>query len=318
MAILLNNHGYDNSQWQLEFSKQLPEMPLFVYPDTQQHLNRDQINYAVVWDHPKGDLQHYKNLKAIFSLGAGMEHLLFDEDLPDLPLVPLLDPIVAEDMANYALYWVMNIHRGYDTYRQQQTNQIWQALDNKPSSECRISVLGLGRIGQKIVDTIDHVGYRVSAWDFKEKTLASHLKHSVKTYSGISELYASIQNADIVINCLASNEKTHGIINADFLSQMSKHSTLINVSRGAIINEPDLLDALNHDGINRAVLDVFCQEPSPQNHPLWNHPKVTITPHISGSTYARSAASVIVNNIKRMENGKMPEGIYDRNRGLAS
>jgi len=65
-------------------------------------------------------------------------------------------------------------------------------------------------------------------------------------------------------------------------------------------------------------LDVFCQEPLPQNHPLWNHPKVTITPHISGSTYARSAASVIVNNIKRMENGKMPEGIYDRNRGLAS
>lgn len=309
MAILLNNHGYDNHHWHQEFIKQLPEVPVYVYPDTHP----ENINYAVVWDHPKGDLQHYKNLRAIFSLGAGMEHLLGDKSLPDIPLVPLLDPIVAEDMANYALYWVMNEHRGYDTYRQQQTQKIWQPLEKKQGNQYNVTVLGLGRIGQKIVETINGAGYNVSAWDFKQKTLSEPLNH-VSTYAGISELYESIKNADSVICCLAASDKTLGLINADFLSQMRSDATLINVSRGVVVNEADLLDALNYGGIKGAVLDVVCEEPLAQDHSLWHHPKVTITPHISGSTYARSAAGVIVNNIKRMEKGEMPIGIYDRNR----
>jgi len=310
MAILLNNHGYDNATWKQEFAQQLPEIPLYVYPDLLKKTDRDRINYAVVWDHPKGDLQGYKNLQAIFSLGAGMEHLLEDTSLPDIPLVPLLDPIVAEDMANYALYWVMNAHRHYDDYHQQQAQQIWKPLEIKSGKEFNVTVLGLGRIGQKLVDNIHHAGFAVTAWDFKKKVFTSN----IQTYAGISKLYQSIKNADVVINCLPFNAKTNGLINADFLSQMTKQSTFINISRGAVVDEADLLDALNHDAIKSAVLDVVCKEPLPQQNPLWHHPKVTITPHISGATYARNAASVIVKNIIRMENGKMPEGVFDRHR----
>ncbi len=318
MAILLNNNGYDNTTWQHELSLQLPSMPIYSYPILGQETDIDAVNYALVWDHPKGDLRRYKNLRAIFSLGAGMEHLLSDENLPDVPLVPLLDPIVAEDMANYALFWVMNCHRQYDNYRNQQSNEIWQALEIKPSSEFKVTVLGLGRIGQKLTETIQGSGYQVSAWDFKQKMLTQDFIQNIKMYAGISELYRSIEGADVVINCLPSNDKTRCLINADFLTQMSAESTIVNVSRGAVIDEQDLLDALNHKVIKSAVLDVFSIEPLPSKHELWQHPKVTITPHISGATYARSGVSVIVKNIKRMESGEIPEGVFDRNRGFKS
>lgn len=315
MAILLNNNGYENTDWYLQLSQQLPEIPIQIYPKITEP---ESIQYAAVWDHPIGDLQRYKNLRAIFSLGAGMEHLLDDESLPEVPLIPLLDPVVAEDMANYALYWVMNCHRQYDEYRHLQSNKIWQAIPIKPSSEFKVTVIGLGRIGKKLVETILGSGYQVKGWDFKLKTLTQKFTENVYIHAGISELYSSIRDADVVINCLPINAKTKGLINADFLSQMPAESTLINISRGAVIDEQDLLNALNHNAIKAAVLDVFSAEPLPAEHELWQHPKVTITPHISGATYARSGASVIVNNIKRMENGEMPEGVFDRNRGLSN
>ena len=103
------------------------------------------------------------------------------------------------------------------------------------------------------------------------------------------------------------------MINADFpISNDKPESTLINVSRGAVIDEADLLDALNHNQLKAAVLDVFCHEPLALRQSIMATPKSDVTPHISGATYARSAASVIVNNINRMENGEMPEGIFDR------
>lgn len=312
MAILLNNNGYGNVDWQQQFSLQLPDMPVHVYPSIS---NKNDIRYAVVWDHPKGDLKGYQNLKAIFSLGAGMEHLLNDGNLPDVPLVPLLDPVVAVDMANYALFWVMNSHRQYSVYREQQTNQIWKSIEVKPASDFKVTVLGLGRIAQKLLQTITHAGYSASAWDFKQKELTQNYLKSIKKYGGVSELYTSINNADVVINCLPFNQRTKSLINTDFLAQMMPQATFINISRGAVVNEQDLFDALNNETIKSAVLDVTQVEPLSPENPLWNHPKITITPHISGATYARSGASVIVNNIKRIENGEMPEGVFDLNRG---
>jgi len=312
MAILLNNNGYGNDHWQQQIRRQLPSMPMHVYPEVP---DLESVHYALVWDHPKGDLLNYPNLRAVFSLGAGMEHLLTDENLPEVPLVPLLDPIVAEDMSNYGLYWVMHFHRRYAEYKAQQSQQIWQSLNIKLNSEFKVTILGLGRIAQQLAETVQGAGYQVDAWDFKAKTFLSGRMQNINIHAGISELYKSIQDRDVVINCLPINDKTEGLINADFLSQLSAHTSLVNISRGAVTNEADLLDSLNHGAINHAVLDVVNHEPLNQTHPFWDHSRVTITPHISGSTYARSGAKVIVKNIELMENGEMPEGIYDRRRG---
>ena len=117
------------------------------------------------------------------------------------------------------------------------------------------------------------------------------------------------------IGTLALNKNSHQLIDAKFLAQMKSNSSIINISRGGIIDEDGLLTSLNTDRLSRAVLDVFAVEPLPEGHALWTHPKVRITPHMSGPTHAQSAARVIVENIQRMENGQQPEPIFDRSRG---
>ena len=308
MAILLNNSGSDNGQWQQALAELLPDMPVYTYPDIP---NPDEIKYALVWNHPKGDLQHYKNLRCVLSLGAGMEHLMNDPDLPDVPMASLGDTAMSRDMANYALYWLMDTHRNYDYYRTQQQAQNWERITSTITNEYSVLVLGLGRIATLVAQTIQQAGFEVKAWDFKAKQA-----DSLDTYSGDEALDSLLPKADVVISCLALNKHSRQLISTDFFSKMSDNSAIINISRGDIIDEAALLAALNSNRLSRAVLDVFAIEPLPKSHQLWTHPKVRATPHMSGPTYARSAAKVIIGNIQRMENGQLPAPIFDRSRGL--
>ena len=307
MAILLNNSGPDNSKWEIALAELLPDMPVYTYPDIP---NPDEIKYALVWNHPQGDLQNYKNLRCILSLAAGMEHLMNDPNLPDVPMVSLGDPAMSRDMANYALYWVMDIHRNYDQYREQQEKQHWKRIETPMTSDYSVLVLGLGRIATLVAQTIQQAGFDTKAWDFKAKNA-----EGVDTYSGETALSDLLPKADVVISCLALNKNSHRLIDSAFLAQMKPSSSIINISRGGIINEEALLTALNTDHLSRAVLDVFAVEPLPEGHELWSHPKVRATPHMSGPTHVKSAAKVIVGNIQRMENGQQPEPIFDRSRG---
>lgn len=308
MAILLNNSGSDNNQWQTALAELLPDMPVYTYPDIP---NPDEIQYALVWNHPRGDLRNYKNLRCVLSLAAGMEHLMKDPNLPDVPLVSLGDPEMSRDMANYALYWVMDIHRNYDYYRAQQITQGWDRVETALTGNFSVLVLGLGRIATLVSQTTQQAGFEVNAWDFKAKTA-----EGINTHAGEASLDKLLAKADVVISCLALNKNSRALIDAEFLAKMKPDSAIINVSRGAIIDEAALLVSLNTDQLSRAVLDVFTAEPLPKDNPLWIHPKVRVTPHMSGPTNARSAAKVIVENIKRMENGQPPEPIFDRSRGL--
>ena len=307
MAILLNNYGSDNGQWQEALAELLPAMPVYTYPDIP---DPDAIKYALVWNHPKGDLQTYKNLRCILSLAAGMEHLMNDPELPDVPMVSLGDPAMSRDMANYALYWLMDIHRNFDHYREQQANKNWLRIDTTITDEYKVLVLGLGRIATLVSQTIKQAGFDMKAWDFKEKQV-----EGIDSYAGEEALKSLLPEADVIISCLALNERSQQLIDNDFLQQVKKGASIINISRGGIIDEAALLDSLDSDHLHRAVLDVVAVEPLPESHVFWTHPKVRITPHMSGPTYARSAAKVIIANITRMEDGQAPQPIFDRNRG---
>jgi len=307
MAILLNNSASDISKWQVALAELLPDMPVYTYPDIP---NPDAIHYALVWNHPQGDLRRYKNLRCILSLAAGMEHLMNDPDLPDVPMVSLGDPAMSRDMANYALYWIIDIHRNYDFYREQQCQQNWAKLAACSTDEFKVLVLGLGRIATLVAQTIQHAGFDVKAWDFKPKQA-----DDLDTYSGTGSLKTLLPEANVVISCLALNKNSKQLINREFFNHMADGSSIINISRGGIIDEDALLESLDNDRLSRAVLDVFAVEPLPKDHVLWTHPKVRVTPHMSGPTHARSAAKIVIKNIQRMENGQPPEPIFDRSRG---
>lgn len=309
MAILLNNNSASgNTAWQQALATQLPEMPVYTYPNIP---DPEAIKYALVWNHPVGDLSRYPNLRSILSLGAGMEHLTKDRDLPDVPLVSLGDPAMSREMANYALYWVMNAHRHYDQYRCQQRNQYWQPLDVIPPESFNVLVLGLGRIAQDVARTVQQAGFGVKAWDFKAKAI-----DGIDSYHGSEALPDLLKPVDVVICCLAVNSRSLQLINGAFLKQMPRKSYLVNISRGAIIDEDALLSALDKLQISGATLDVMSVEPLPKAHRLWRHSRVSMTPHIAGPTVPETAVKVIAANIRRMESGQLPEPIFDRSRGL--
>lgn len=302
MAILFNNNGQDGREWIDALGYFLPNMPIYQYPDFPSN---DSIEYAVVWNHPKGELAKYPNLKAVLNLGAGTDWLEADGNLPKVPIVRLLDPAVGIDMAHYVLYWVMHCHRGYGQYKQQQQQKDWSRFQVETVENYCVTILGLGLIGEFISRKIADNGYKVQAWNRSQKSLSN-----IDCYSDKQGLKTALARTDVLVNCLPHNALTDKLLNHDVLSELPKGAHLINVSRGGVIDDAALIALLSNDHLASAVLDAFTQEPLPQESPLWNHPKITVTPHMSGATYPNTSAKVIADNIKRIERGEMPSPIY--------
>lgn len=307
MSILLNNNGYSNKMWQDALKTVLPEKALFTYPDIEDiHTVREKIEYALVWNHPRGDLVKYPNLKGVLLLGAGTEALDQEPELPNVPIVRLIDPEVIKDMSLYALYWVIHFQRLLDIYSNQQQQHHWQRHETPATQDYTITVLGLGAVGRTVAQRLLDNGYHVIGWDKELQRV-----DGMRCYDH-EKLHQAVDHSHAVINCLPLNRHTKHLIDTEFLSFMPKDSVLINISRGGIINHHDLLKSLDQEHLKATILDVFDQEPLPSDSPLWDHPKVTVTPHISGATYARSAAKVIAKNIARIESGETPFPLYTR------
>lgn len=305
MAILLNNAGYENEVWAHALTELLPDTPVYEFPNIP---DATAIKYAVIWGHPHGDLANYPNLRAVLVLGAGTDHLDTDPALSDgrLPIVRLIDPDVNTDMAQYALYWTLHFHRGYTRYGEQQAKREWVRFKVARAQNWRVTVLGLGRIGEFIVQQISAVGYAAQAWNRSVREI-----DGVKVFNGNDTLSIALANTDVLVNCLPLNNDTRALINAEKLSQLPLGSYLINISRGAVVQEEALINALQNGQLAGAALDCFVEEPLAKASPLWSMHNVAITPHISGATYVRSAAPVLADNIKRMERGEAPYPIHN-------
>jgi glyoxylate/hydroxypyruvate reductase len=304
VAILLNNNGYDNESWRVELGRQLPQVPVHSYGTT---FDPADIHYALVWNHPAGDLARYPNLRAVFSLGAGAEHLMADLALPDVPVVLLADPAVARDMAAHALFWVLDRHRGYAVYRDQQSITLWKRRDMLPTNMFRVGILGLGRIGRTVATSIFDFGYAVAGWDAKALDLGA-----IPTQHGSDSFHAFLGQHDVIINCLPLTDTTHHILDDQAFAAMAADSFFVNISRGAIVDDDALLGALSNGRLAGAALDAFAIEPLPRASPYWNHPKVHVTPHMAGATFAASAVGVIVSNMRKLERGEAPEPLFIR------
>lgn len=307
MTILLNNHGYDNESWRREISRQLPELPVKVFGEP---IDPSEVVYAMVWNHPAGDLNRYPNLKAIFSLGAGAEHFVADTSLPDVPVILLADPAVARDMAAHALYWVLTFHRRYGDYRSQQKDRVWHRKQIVPTKDFRAGIFGLGRIGTEVASRIRDFGYAVSGWDGSKRQI-----EGVDCYHGTDSLAEFLGNTDVIINALPLSHKTRHFLDAGIFAAMRQGGFFINVSRGAVVHDDALLEALDRGHLAGAALDAFAQEPLPVEHPYWSHPRVFVTPHMSGATFASSAAAVIANNVRRLELGLDVFPLFNREAG---
>ena len=311
MAILLASTDFweDMDVWSSSLQEAIPEMDVRVYPDEG---NVNEIEYAVVWKHPRGILKQYPNLKAILSLGAGVDHVISDPELPDgLPIVRLVDKKLTHEMILHSLHWVLHFHSDQYQYRIQQQNREWIQQSSVQSEDRTIGIMGLGNIGKAIGESLVNLDFKVVGWGARPKNSLGAIEY----YYGHEQLSKFLSETDILINVLPLTENTINLLTKSELMYLPKGSFIINIGRGGIINEDDLLSVLDEGHITAAALDVFAEEPLPENNSLWTHPSVYITPHIAGQSNPGSAAKTIAENIRLVERGKDPYPIYSFNIG---
>ena len=311
MALLISVSEFweDEKVWRQWVQSELPEIDVRVYPDVG---NENEIEYAVVWKHPHGILKRYPNLKAILSLGAGVDHILSDPDLPkDLPIVRLVDVKLTHEMCFHALHWVLHFHSDHFLYMKQQKDKKWQQQGSIQPEDSSVGIMGLGNIGKGIGDSLLAQGFKVLGWGANQKSSLGDIKY----FFGDDQLGDFLGKTNILINVLPLTEGTTNILRKKELQRLPRGAFIINMGRGGIINEADLLSLLDEGHITAAAMDVFEQEPLPVNSPLWSNPSVYITPHIAGQSNPQSSAKTIAANIRRIEDGEMPFPIYDMTKG---
>ncbi len=311
MSILLASTDFweDMEVWSNALQEAIPEINVKVYPDEGDF---NDIEYAVVWKHPRGILNQYPNLKAILSLGAGVDHVISDPELPEgLPIVRLVDKKLTHEMFLHSLHWVLHFHSDQYLYRIQQQSREWIQQSSVQSEDRTIGIMGLGNIGKSIGDSLVSLDFNVVGWGARPKNSLGEINY----YYGQEQLAVFLRQSDILINVLPLSENTKNILTKNELKLLPEGSFIINIGRGGIINESDLLSALDSGHITAAALDVFAQEPLPENNSLWTHPSVYVTPHIAGQSNPRSAAKTIAENIRLIETGEDPYPIYSLNSG---
>jgi len=297
MALLFRSTVDSAARWRAQLTRLTQELEVRVWPEIGDPA---AIDYALVWRPEPGFLASLPNLKLILSLGAGVDHLLGDPRLPlHLPIVRLVDPHMTDAMSEYVTLQVLRLHRRDLDYRSQQQARVWRELDQQNAAERRVGILGLGELGQDAAKKLKALGFDVAGWSRSEKAV-----EGVRSYAGAAGLAPLLGRSEIIVCLLPLTAETEGILNKRTLALLPKGAALVNAARGAHLVEEDLLAALASGQISAAVLDVFREEPLPVDHPFWHHPRVVVTPHIAAFTNPATASPIILDNIRRFEEGR--------------
>jgi len=306
MAIAVEMPFDDPDLWIAELRRRLPMEDFRQWPDVG---DRSEIEYAVMWKIAAEELHDLPNLRAILLTGAGTNHLRPIDDFPDVPIVRLADQTVATDMAAYAVHWVLHFHRGMDLYRWQQDATTWQRHRYRPTRDYTVGVLGMGNIGGAVADAALALGYQVRGW-----SASGRARDGVTSFGG-DELDSFLSGTDALVNVLPLTSDTYRLLNTSRLALLPKGACVINIGRGGTLDHDALISALDSGRLCGAALDVFSAEPLPDESPLWQHPRVAMTPHISGSTHPETAAGYIAANIARLKAGEEPFPLLNRSAG---
>ena len=297
MALLFRSTVDSAARWRAQLTRLTQQLDIRVWPEIGKPA---EIEYALVWRPEPGFLASLPNLKLILSLGAGVDHLLGDPQVPQhLPIVRLVDPHMTAAMSEYVVLQVLRLHRRELDYRAQQEAGLWHELDQQNAVKRRVGILGLGELGRDAAKKLRALGFDVAGWSRGERTVPG-----VASYAGANGLPQLLGRSEILVCLLPLTAETEGILNARNLGLLPKGAALVNAARGAHLVEEDLLAALASGQISAAVLDVFREEPLPAGHPFWRHPRVILTPHVAAFTNPATAAPIILDNIRRFEEGR--------------
>jgi glyoxylate/hydroxypyruvate reductase A len=311
--ILLAIIGWDPKSWDQRFRAAAPQHDIRLWPERVG--DPADIDYACVWRPPHGMLGSFRKLKAVFTLGAGVDDVLTDPQLPQVPIVRIVDPDLTMRMTEYVVLHVLKYHRRQRLYETQQRERLWRDHDQPAASDVAVGVLGLGVLGNNAAVMLQRLGFRVAGWSRTPKTIPG-----VETYHGHVGLENFLSRTEILVCLLPATASTKGLLNLALLRKLKYDGALgggylINAGRGALQIDADIIAALEEGTLKGATLDVFPSEPLAVASPLWLHPKVTITPHNAGWSSPRAIVANILQQIDRCELGIALDNVVDRKIG---
>jgi len=307
LKILLQTAGGDGAAWIDAARQALPEARI----DGWSAASAPDADYALVWKPPPELVQGLKRVKAIFNLGAGVDSMPDLATLPrGVPLVRLDDAGMAEQMVEYVCHTVLRRYREFDAYVEQQREALWRQRPRLSKREFVIGVLGAGVLGAAVASALVRADFPVRVWSRTQKSIAG-----VTSFAGSEELDAFLSMTHVLVCLLPLTRETANLIDREHLSRLPRGAYVVNVARGALVVDADLLALLDDGHLAGATLDVFRDEPLPPEHPFWHHPRVVLTPHVSAVTRVEESVAQIAGKIRRLEAGLPITGVVDRQQG---
>lgn len=304
--LLLDSITKDLTPWKNAFQEHLPANEVVTIDEIK---DPTKVLLAVVWQHRKDLFHKIPNVQLVASLGAGVDHIIHDPLLPEnVSISKVISPLLSIPMANYCIGAVLHFHKQFDKYGSDKIEKRWhQQFD--PERKMTIGILGLGVLGTDLAKKLIALGFEVHGLSQAKKEI-----ENIITYSK-DEMGVFLSRVNTLICMLPATGETVGLINRSLLNRLPKNSFLINVGRGVQQVNEDILEALNSGQLEGAFLDVFPEEPLPESSPLWEHPQVFITPHIAVVTKIEAAVPQIIENYKRLKNGRPLVNLIDRSKG---
>jgi glyoxylate/hydroxypyruvate reductase len=312
VAIFVELAGWDEERWKEILQREFIDRDVVSLADD---FDPDTVRYTVLWKPRKDVYRPFRNLAAIFSAGAGVDFILEDESLPNVPIFRSIDPSLTERMAGYVIMQVLIHHRKFLGLRSAQANHRWVSVEQPPAGDIRIGVLGLGELGRFAAQMLADLGYDVAGWSRTEKNIAK-----VACFHASEGLQEILGRSDILISLLPATPHTSQMLDYSLFKKLRKNGplggpVLINAGRGELHVEADIHRAVVDGTLAGVSLDVFEKEPLSSDSPLWSHPNVVISPHNAADSDPRAISKYIAGQISKFEAGEPIDNIVDRNHG---
>lgn len=309
--LLVKSGGIEAvTEWQASFGEFAPEVDVRWWNDPE--VDPHAVEYVLVWQPETGRIASYPNLKAVISSAAGVDHILADTQLPpQLPIIRMVTDDTVQRMAEFTAMSSLMLLKDMPRMIAQQAQRVWKEFATpRTAVETRVGIMGLGALGLASARMHARLGFITAGWARSARAV-----EGIECYAGAEQLSAFLARTHILICLLPDTDDTREIINADLLWQLPVGAAIINVGRGTHVQTEDLLTALETKQISSALLDVFAVEPLPADSPLWNHPRVIVTPHGAATPSRRERARQAATVIRAIEAGTVPPHGYDRDRG---
>ena len=304
MKLLLKTDRYLIGRWKDALYQRVPGLDVVTFPFVG---DPDEIDIVVAWEPPQGMLASMSNLKLVISTGAGVDHMLKDPTFPkDVPLVRMVDPGLTQGMVEYVVMATLLCSRKMHRFFANHGRKVWEPESAPLASEMTVGVMGLGVLGRACAGALRGMGFNVIGWSRTPKAF-----DEVQTFDGLDGLEKFLPRTQILVCLLPLTEETEGILGRGTFNRLAPGAAVINVGRGGHMVEADLITALDKGKVEVAVLDVFREEPLPVDNPLWDHPRVFITPHIASVTTPETAVLAVADAVEELRKGLPYSNLVD-------